>query len=590
MILPLIRKPITITLVISIAFYTLSLLITIFDNGFENRWISFFFWICAISYFPLIIIAGYLRNKHSSEIKFPRKDMIFLIGVVIISLALNFTLLKEYPFVSIYDQVRDGGLNAVQVYDGTIRNIFSYGRYDSHGLIIPTIISFLFPLFGNSVLLFRFPAALLTFLSAIIIFMIMRKEFDSLTGFFSSVVFLTIPLTLYYGRTEVVVTFSTFLFSLIVLFLYKFLSTRKEELYLLGGTLLGFSSGFHTSIRTMAVLTLCLITTITVFDFFKTKNIKKPFFLLILLAVFYIIGFGPRILYTSPEIFFQTRSFALNQTEESEQFKFSEIISNYSKSLMVYVSEPTLSTHYPDFKPVLPITSALFFIIGLMFVLNSKNNFMKLITFYALIIPLTNSAITDTINSDNRFGPLFIVASLITGFGISQLLSLSKNKRTKLVTTLIITLLLIWSTSSFFTNALAAKNYSHIDYLSMHSIYFIKNDPQLMNATHLCIISNPAFYEYSKLFHVQEQFQFFLPKKSLYIIENDLLGTEEISISTSCGDFDKANFKKYEFCKTKDIFICPQGSLIINKELGDKSFSAPKDRYFYIGPTPVFIP
>lgn len=575
---------------ISISLYLISIAIVALDPEFQYRWIAFFLWLASISTIPIVFL--FKNHKKIPRVKFFGTDVYVLFFIFSISLTLNFLFLEKYPFVSIYDQVRDGGLNAQQIADGTIKNIFSYGRYASHGLIIPTITSFFYAIFGASVLTFRVPSALLMLFSTVVIYLIMRKYVSQASGFFSAIIFGTLPLVLYYSRTEVVVSFSTFLFALIFLLISSFIKRRKYQIYILGGLLLGFSSGFHTSIRTMALICMGLISLVTLYDFYKERLLRKSVLSLILLLVFFLVGFGPRILFTTPDIFFQTRSFALNQNSDSKnKLGISEVLNNYSKSLLVYISEPTLSTHYPDFKPVLSPLASIFFILGIIFAFIKKNRLMKAAVFFALIIPFSNSAITDTINSDNRFGPLFVIASLLSGFGIVSLGEYFKNTQIRILTTSVILLIFIGQAIGFFNSNSASKNYSDIDYLSMQNINFIKKDPELAKLKKICIYSDASFYGYSMLYHVQEQYQFFLPKKSFYIAHKEGVKPNELYLSRNCNGIKRENYKRIAICVKKERFTCLKEHFFLYKEIkNDDSSSISNDEFFIINPTPAFIP
>ncbi len=584
-----VKSSLFISCLISICLYLISIVIVIVDLEFKYRWVAFFLWITSAFMIP---IAFFFRNKYKSKLKLSRFDAYALFLVFMLSLILNFSFLKEYPFVSIYDQVRDGGLNAAQISDGTIKNIFSYGRYSSHGLIIPTITSFFYSIFGNSVLTFRVPSAFLMLFSTIIIYLIMKKFIGRTAGFFSAVVFSTLPLVLYYSRTEAVVAFSVFLFSLIFAYMFFFLKRRTYEICIIGGLLLGFSSGFHTSIRTMTLLTLGIISLITLYDFYKDSLLKKLVLSLTLIFTFYIVGFGPRILFTTPDIFFQTRSFVLNQNEEpNNSLGISKILGNYGKSLLVYISEPTLSTHYPDFKPVLSPVSSIFFIVGIIFAFIKKNKFMKITVFFALIIPFTNSAIADTINSDNRFGPLFVAASILTGFGIASISEYLKKQQIRFIAIFIVFLFFVGQAILFFDNNSASRNYSRIDYLSMHNVYFIEKDKELSKLSKICIYSNTSFYDYSMLYHIQEQYQFFLPRKTFYIASKDGILQNELYLSKNCKGVKRENYKRISLCLKEERFICPKGPIFLYKEIKNNDSSDVKnDKFFIINPTPAFIP
>lgn len=573
--------------------YLLSVGFAYIDKSFSNRWIIFFIWLLSITIIPFFLL--FQNFRLNNKFKTSKKELYLLLLIFVTASIFNLIFLKEYPFISIYDQVRDGGLNSAQIADGTIKNIFSYGRYESHGLIIPTITSFFYIIFKNSVFTFRFPAALLSILSSLLIYITLRKAVDKSSAFFASLVFITLPLVLYFARTEVVVVFSTFLFSVMLLFISIFLEKRKYETYIIGGLLLGFSSGFHTSIRTMAMLVLGLTILISFIDLTKTRGLKKFIISQILILLFFLIGFGPRIFFTTPDVFFQTRSFSLsNQKQTKIDYKngFEKIVTNYKKSLGVYFIEPTFSTHYPDFKPVLNPIAGVFFLLGILLAIFwSKNKLMKLAVFFAVLIPLLNSAITEAINSDNRLGPLFVTASILTGFGIASVLEKLKNKANRIFFAILIITFFVWQGANFFFNQSASKQYSTIDYLSMRTIYFIKDGSELKQVNRICIYSNPSFYEYSKLYHVQEQFEYFLPGKYIYVAQRNEILPNEIYISKSCNLVEAKNYKKTVYCSKNEKFVCPKQSLYLYKEIGN-SERTPKvnDQFFIINPTPAFIP
>lgn len=363
-------------------------------------------------------------------------------------------------------------------------------------------------------------------------------------------------------------------------------------MYIIGGLLLGFSGGFHTSIRTVAIISLGLVLIVTLIGTLRKKNFKKNLISLVLLIVFLFVGFGPRILFTTPEIFFQTRSLSENTINSNYDLKNKLILigGNYKKSLLVYFFEPTLSTHFPDFKPILNPLTVLFFLIGIGFSFIKNNKLIKLTVFFALIIPLTNSAITDIINSDNRLGPLFAVSGIITGFGIVSIAELIPRKQRKLVE-IFLALILILQGVNFFLSESADKHYKSIDYLSMYAINSINSDEEFRKINKVCIFANPSFYEYSKLYHVQEQFEYFLPGKYIYIAQRNDVLPNEIYLSRNCNGINTEKYRKISYCLKKEKFICPDQPLFLYKEIenGSQSIKETED-FFIINPTPAFIP
>ncbi|MDE2026468.1 MAG: glycosyltransferase family 39 protein, partial [Patescibacteria group bacterium] len=149
-------------------------------------------------------------------------------GCILIYIELiSFSFLSSYPWVSVGDEVRDGGWQAMQIAQGTLTNIFAYGRYDAHGLIIPTITSFFYFLFGGTTLTFRFPSALLACADVLVLYVLIRLLYNKTAAFFGAVILASFPWHIFYARTQVVDSFTNFWTS--VLFLFFFVLLKKKR-------------------------------------------------------------------------------------------------------------------------------------------------------------------------------------------------------------------------------------------------------------------------------------------------------------------------------------------------------------------------
>lgn len=585
---------------ISFAFYLLSIVIIKNDPFFSYRWLAFTVWVISVLILPLefLWIKTSKKLKERETIKIDKAELAPF-GLILLLVTLSsFIFLTQYPFVSVYDQVRDGGLNTMEIVNGTIKNVFGYGRYASHGLIIPIITSFFYLIFKNTVLTFRILTAIISILDVMIIYVVIRKTINKEAAFWSSLILLSLPLHLYYARTEIVPFFSSIFTSLIFLFLSVFLKNKGFLTFSLLGLLLGFSSGFHTSIRTVAVLTLIIIIFTTFYEVHRGV-LKKKFALgLIFMIFFYFIGFGPRILFTTPDIFSQTRStYPGGSLVEN-------ISGNYKQSLLVYFKEPTLSTHYPDFKPILDPVLGIFFVLGFLLSIFAKNKFLKYVCLYAIFIPFLNSAITDTVNADHRLLPLLPITAVLAGFGIYSVTAKAKNiLRIKnwqiLPLGFLLLTYILYQGFNFFWNEPATKQYGTADYLSMHTIYFINLKEDYKNLNGICLFVSSNTYRYFNLLHVQEQYQYFVPNKYIRIIEEQEIPENEIYISKSCDpSLITANFVNNVFCSDSQKFICPKnGHLIISSETKaeDKKINIFNEDLFLkpsllIEPTVKFIP
>ena len=558
----------------SILFYFCSLIIVKLDLEFSLRWLSFTLWILAIVTLPIgfffqLITTDRLRP---AILSFRKEGLWIFCLIVLITCFVSFYQLINYPFVSIYDQVRDGGLNARQIFDGTIKNIFSYDRYESHGLVAAIIPSLFYPLFKNSVLTFRLPSTLMAISSILLIFIFVKKIINTKTAFWSSIILASLPLHLYYGRTEVIVIWTSILSTLILITTYYFLRNPSIVNTAILGLTLGFSANIYAAARVMSLVTIGLLLLIQIRMLKNIYLLKKIILNFFIISIFFFVGFGPTIFFTTSEIFFKVKELHFVKNNELHNFSIlnsikitlsntDKIAFNYQKSLLVYFRERTTSTHYPDFQPILNPIYAVFFIFGFFKGLFSKEMFLKILCTYILILPLTNSAITDSVNSDNRLLPLLPIIAILTGYGMFKIFFILQVKlKHSLILYFIQSVLLLFiglQIFNFFENEPATKQYQSLDYLSMHTIYFLKSAPNYQNATPTCLYVSPENFQYFNFLHVKEQYQYFLPKQSFTIFQSSKIKNNEIYISNICQpDINKENFITHLYCKEYKKFTC----------------------------------
>ena len=236
---------------------------------------------------PLI----YFLKIHKKSFKLSNHYKYLLI-LSVLTIFFHFINLKTYPFVSVGDEVRDGGLNAVEINQGDYKDIFGYGRYESHGLIIPTINSVFVKLFPQSNLLYRAPTAIVGSLDVLLFYLLISLSFNSTVAFWSALILLTNPLHLFYSRTETVIIFSSLLSSLLIgIFLNTLNKAKKPIDFFTLFILIGFSFNFHASIKAVAIILVPYL----IIKIFSLKKISSIIFSLFLLPISLIAGFGPRL-------------------------------------------------------------------------------------------------------------------------------------------------------------------------------------------------------------------------------------------------------------------------------------------------------
>lgn len=521
---------------IGIFFWFFSMIIVGIDINFTYRWI-----VLVLYLFSLLFISAPFFLRKAMEFKWRRvlsQKEILLFGLVfLLAIISRFALLRTYPFVSVGDEVRDGGLNTLKIVNGDIKNIFEYGSYRGYGLIIPTLVVPFFHFFGNSVLTYRFFSAILGVFDIVLIYLIIRITLGKLPAVIGSVVFICLPLHLYYSRTHTVVIFDSFLSSLIFFCLLIFFRYKNTYGYILLGLVLGFSFNFHSSARVFSLLVLAIVVLREITSiFYKSSENKKTIYKKILFLLFFcLIGFGPRLWFTDMGTFFHLSRFNNSIVLSIGSLgKLADVLGrNYFKSLLVWFYEPT--TSFATFrKPVFPLFYIVFFILGALYLLKTKNKYLLVVSSFVFIVPFTHSTLTDSINNDHRIMSMIPSGIILLTAGFVWLFLRFKNKY---LTNCFAFFIFVYSAVSgylFFSERLANRRWNKAEVLSMHIINTVKINYK--NERNLCLISSPATADIFRLLHHKEQFEYFLNSYSLEILPDYSVSDNEVIISgKNCG-------------------------------------------------------
>lgn len=539
-------------LILSFIFYLLSLVLTYTDKLFIFRWLSFGFWILAIC-LNIVSLIKPIKLKPFKNY-FGRKNILFF-SVLFLAIVFQFIFLNSYPFTAISDEIRDGGLNIQQILSGEIVNIFSWGRYNSHGLIIPTLASPFYYLFGNSVLTYRFPAAITGLTSVLLLYYLGKKYFNQTVAFFASILLLTIPFHLYYTRTEIVIAFSETFSILVLLTLFMVIKSLNFQKLIIFGLINGFALGFHASIRVLIFIGLLFLLHKILTSSVSFK--KKVEFLITAIFAFFI-GFGPRLIFTPPNILFHTERIPLLNKPELATTNTATIFTNivdigkqYLFSLNIFFFQRISSLPF-DYKDTLMPTAFIIFIILGFWQLWRKNHFyfVMFLTIF-LVLPFTNSAITDLFVYSHRLTPLWPMVALITAIGFDYFIHLVFKKAPSFYGKIIVIsffIAVIFRGFLFFYYETANKGKTSSDYLSMYTINNLKN----LNSSLVCLTLSPSNYERYNLLHYQEQYAFFFPNKTINKSKKDNITDSEVIITGDCR-IEKKNYNvhNYLYNKTK---------------------------------------
>lgn len=546
-------------LIITITYWV----ILVLDTEFYYKWLVLALWLISISFFLYSSSAFKYRKPNLSSINLE------LLAVIVIALFVSFFQLKNIPFVTIGDMLRDGGLDALTIISGETENIFAYGRYESHGLIIPTFSAIFHPIFGDSPMIFKVASAVIAVLDAILLFFLMKKYINSKSALIASLILVFTPLHLYYGRTEIVVIFSSLLTTLLLLSLFRFLDRRSLSNIVILSITIGFSLNFHASVKTVSYLTLLILALTVVYYTLKDRRVLPIFGKGFLILIFVIIGFGPRLKYTTPEILFHTRTITAIEQEDSNNgqdrltksyFTLSE---NYPKSLLVYFYEHTTS-HFSKFAPIQPFSFSLFFVIGLVFLVKNLDK-KSIIVVYALVLPLTNSALTDAVNGDHRLAPLLPVSAIVISYGTYMFIRMFKTGDLRRYILSLFALCLIFINLAFnfyqffYIIDVGAQAYNpkpEEEYLITYTNQVLQ---EVVREKDICLHISGQVFEVFDLMHFKETFKFYNKDKDVKLYLDEDVSSKSVYVTRECtSNISDLEYIDYYYCENYTKYICPK--------------------------------
>jgi hypothetical protein len=537
---------------LGLGLFCLSMVIVKLDQSFTLRWVAFYVWVASITVFWYTFYA----QKHDTFFKKPAPYSMTAWYILIIAVITRFLFLNRYPFFSIGDSLRDGGLDAMNIANGTQKNIFGYATYQSHGLIIPTISSIFFKIYGASDLTFKVPSAILGALDIVLLYHLVARSKDKVSALFAAIFLICMPLHLFYSRTELVIIFSSILMTVLLGLLYVFCQDRDILSLASISLLLGVCLNFHASIRTAVFMAIPILFILII----SNKIYKTVPKYLIIMIIFIFIGFGPRLFMSSIDTIFHARTVSTLEKDSSDDAsgkiglsKLKNPINTYPRAFLGYFYE-NVNSHYDHKAPIMPFFFGMFFLVGLAFALIQGNTFWRICSIYALVIPFTNSALTDSVNADHRLSPLFPLSAALAGYGVSIIYHHLRNKAAFLKYVMLIILIAVSTVRvyDFFDKKYAVtskENYR--SYLSAYIVSTLKSEPE---RTHVCFSSSKKTIDFFRLIHMREYFRFMLPDLSIEYKVKD--GDDTLYIINSCDVF--TNVELVVYCQEYINYMCPE--------------------------------
>lgn len=512
------KRVITVALLgISFLLGVVSIILVKLDPQLNHIWLPF--WLHIISFLLVCVsYVVYICNPKKLFSVLHEKEIIVLSVIILGAIFLSFFQLTLYPYSSLGDEVRDSGLYAQQIAHGQIRNIFGYGAYDGYGLIIPTIASLFYNVFGGSVLTYRFPAALVSVLDIVILYLLIRQIANKIVSALGASILAVLPMHLFFARTQLVVVFNGLWTTLMLFATYALFETNSLVTYVFLGSLLGFSSQFHATTRVIAILLFLLTVLLKALAVVRRKiSFHQTFQGMVLLIAFAVVSFGPQMLFSNTENFFHTGRFLLQENLMNNQgpsiTQMRTIGQNYVQSLGAWVVSPVGGTFFHDDQPLVPIFLLPLFFVGIGYaVAFVRKSFLYMLFGLLFLIPFFSSAITDAINADQRLNSALPVAAIFCSIGIYVVLRILKKQIVQWIFVSLVSIYIVFLGVFFFVSQRADIGRELHEYISMNVIYAIQNQISSSTSTKTyCLITSKNNWLNFNYMHYQEQHQYFLP-------------------------------------------------------------------------------
>lgn len=478
------------------------------DVRFEYRW-----WIFALWLIPqlaaIVLIFGVPLFSAARAI--PRACWYPILVLVTI----RFIFLDSYPFIAMHDEVRDGGLRALEIAQGVRLNIFATDW--SQGLIFADICSLLFRVLGSDVRIYRIVGAFVSALDIIVIFVGVAALKSPRAGLIAAFVMGCLPAHQFFARTEPLISISSLLTTLLFLTVcgvFRRTGDTIEKAGIQTGLLSGLALGFHASVRPSILLAGVVMASSWVRVLVMNKRLWRK---VVIGSVFYwvalLAAFGPQILFTNLNFLFGGGRFTM---AEAGGWVIAE---RYLEALHVYFTAP-LQIHFHGEYLLSPLLSV-FLVLGIIAAGFRPSLLSSLSLAAILVYPLTNSALTDNIHGGQRLlvavPPLSILIAQGVELVLTILSAIYKPRWLAVVCSSAFILIQANSAYEFFRKDIAERHWGRENRALHKSLRYLvenlKDRPEFFGKE-LCIFTAADSYLYQQLLppHVFEFFNFFTPQ------------------------------------------------------------------------------
>jgi 4-amino-4-deoxy-L-arabinose transferase-like glycosyltransferase len=497
-----------------------------FSREFNLRWVMWWLWfVPMVTMLSLTIIPSPRGARQSSTVvssAAPDGVGVWPIFLLVVACGFFLPFISSYPFPAVGDEIRDGALRAQEIALGTRLNIFGFDW--SQGLLCATLNSFAYDLFGPSVLVYRIPGIITSFLTVLLIFLGFGRLFGYRFSVFVAAIVATNSAVLFFARTQPLISFSILLTTAALIVAVRMLEADpdvRESLLLPGGCLLGLAITAHASARPLVGILV-----VGSWLFASLRSVRSGHFavqrvvsgLCILIAAA-LVGCGPFWMEIRAE-----ELFGVNRLEGGPK---ASLLSRLFSSIAVFF-EGDLSMAYAG-RSLLSPWFAFLVAAATVFCLLRGSRFSKLCCVMVLATLLTNSALTDLMMGGHRVVMVVLFVACIVAECFTRLTQ-DLPRRRKVLLEVLFVAVLCWEGSRFFTQQRAilevVRDQAALPVVSLrHMVNHIRSSARWQGVQRIALVAREAspLFEFLQPLHITEFFQFFLPGQEVVLVADNNL-------------------------------------------------------------------
>lgn len=441
--------------------------------------------------------------------------------------------LSSYPFVAIHDEVRDGGLRAQEIANGSFRNIF--GRDWSQGLYFATLGSLLYRITGPDVLAYRALGAMFGVLEVWLIYAGFGRVIGARPALIAALIAGTNTCCMTFARTETLISLTPLTITAMLLLSVRFLDARGTQIVVLAaasGMILGLSVGQHASARAPIALLWALLVAVSLMRGRRIRLSSSPVPALAALLLGALIGLGPQLLYLDSDSFMRSGTVTTTLT-------FVQLAQRYWQSILVLFGAP------PGLRlgggALIPWDVSLLSAAAAVAAVFTRSPLSLISAGLIAALLFTNSAITDLAGQAYRLTGIVPLAAIL----VADLLRTIRARGYRLVFTALacaIVPMRLLELGDFFWSRRASEGQSvqllRPAFIAMrHVALRVAADPRWRNGDSLVIYhqSRSGIGTLLSAPHVAEFFSFFLPAQQLVLRPTHSLPDRTLFISPRDG-------------------------------------------------------